>query len=711
MQLQTGLHCFENIRQAEIGETNLESASSWRQTSSRVYPSPQEQLRTNSGNLLLQKGTVPEENWYIPANIYDLAGPDSKDLLFVPGSNARPYFSSLLPPSILNHDQAHVQPFFPGALGASCMNAELKSIDNTAMLSESHMVDEHNAALSEGGVFIPTMNVIENKGPTSLFVGNRCFVDPAIDDIRSMQGPLSCSLGCTGMTSLTGTCGGVADVARNMSQDSHTNSLLPLNYLTGSTNVPLNCMKGSFMDALKLGSYPRIHLLGDDRPRLESQVLPKEISQGHFSNQEASLVSSLGVSRTIDASRQNWRSKTLDCFMEDTHAGVCPTMAKCAGGEVLNYMNKSLVEAPYTIANVGDIPALSARPFLGLQKQHMFDPSVSPIAVGTRPISPLRNLVSQVASSELSTVTDAHANHRPPLSMVPQVAISELSTVADVQGHERAFCKADVHLKEESKGDQACFANMETINHSSGPTSEFEFDKEEDDFDEIGDGSAMMYDIDDTLGPDEPGQVQATTMSAEVAKGKKGLPAKNLHAERRRRKKLNERLYLLRSVVPKISKMDRASILGDAIDYLKDLLQQISDLQTELKSPPSVHTSILPCIPSILMGGSSNMGVCIKEEYSSLMESPEEPPPKVEVDTKEGRALNIHMVCSKQPGLLLATVKKLDELGLDIQQAVVSCFNGFALDIFRAEQPAERDIKPEEIKTALLQTAGSQDML
>lgn len=43
------------------------------------------------------------------------------------------------------------------------------------------------------------------------------------------------------------------------------------------------------------------------------------------------------------------------------------------------------------------------------------------------------------------------------------------------------------------------------------------------------------------------------------------------------------------------------------------------------------------------------------------------------------------MFCARRPGLLLSTMMALDNLGLDIQQAVISCFNGFAMDIFRAE--------------------------
>ncbi|PPD86956.1 hypothetical protein GOBAR_DD16112 [Gossypium barbadense] len=60
------------------------------------------------------------------------------------------------------------------------------------------------------------------------------------------------------------------------------------------------------------------------------------------------------------------------------------------------------------------------------------------------------------------------------------------------------------------------------------------------------------------------------------------VAAKNIVSERNRRKKLNERLFALRAVVPNISKMDKASIIKDAIDYIQELHDQEGRIQAEI---------------------------------------------------------------------------------------------------------------------------------
>ncbi|XP_059649151.1 transcription factor bHLH93-like [Cornus florida] len=168
-------------------------------------------------------------------------------------------------------------------------------------------------------------------------------------------------------------------------------------------------------------------------------------------------------------------------------------------------------------------------------------------------------------------------------------------------------------------------------------------------------------------------------------KAEVGQPSKNLMAERRRRKRLNDRLWMLRSVVPKISKMDRTSIVGDTIDYVKELLHKINKLREEDKEAAGTGT----------MNFKGNF-----KEFK---------PEQILFDAERMSSTDnrIEIRCAAKPGLLVSTINTLEALGLDIQQSAISCFSDFSMQASCSEVTGERTIIGSEcIKQALLRNAG-----
>ncbi|PIA28148.1 hypothetical protein AQUCO_07200056v1 [Aquilegia coerulea] len=199
-----------------------------------------------------------------------------------------------------------------------------------------------------------------------------------------------------------------------------------------------------------------------------------------------------------------------------------------------------------------------------------------------------------------------------------------------------------------------------------------------------------------------------------VGRGGKLHHSKNLVAERRRRKKLNDMLYALRALVPKISKMDRASILGDAIDFVKELQKRVKDLQDELEDPsdengdknkinngdkngisPGAKSEQDESLEGIKLGitdqgnrCSSNGKItnCIKqtEDFMTAEEKPRMEP-QVEVTQIDGKKFYLKVFCENRPGGFVRLMEAMSSLGLEVTNVNVNTFRSLVMNVFKVE--------------------------
>ncbi|XP_042503347.1 transcription factor FER-LIKE IRON DEFICIENCY-INDUCED TRANSCRIPTION FACTOR-like [Macadamia integrifolia] len=81
---------------------------------------------------------------------------------------------------------------------------------------------------------------------------------------------------------------------------------------------------------------------------------------------------------------------------------------------------------------------------------------------------------------------------------------------------------------------------------------------------------------------DEDENEDDSVVSVTQTKRRTGDRARMLITERRRWRRMKEKLLALRAVVPNISKMDKASMVGDAVLYVQSLQIQIKKLRAEV---------------------------------------------------------------------------------------------------------------------------------
>ncbi|KAL7113669.1 hypothetical protein ACP275_04G074900 [Erythranthe tilingii] len=169
--------------------------------------------------------------------------------------------------------------------------------------------------------------------------------------------------------------------------------------------------------------------------------------------------------------------------------------------------------------------------------------------------------------------------------------------------------------------------------------------------------------------------------------------SKNLVTERNRRKRIKAGMFALRSLVPKITKMDRAATLGDAADYIEELLETIVNYEDELKA----------------MEEEEYFDKVSFDELKSAEKKKEGPsdqmtPIKVLVEVSQlgTRDFLVKIVCKQKRGGFSRLMEAMDSLGLQVTDSNVTTFNGSVLTVLKVEAKT-MEVEPNSLKHLLVQ--------
>ncbi|KAI4375921.1 hypothetical protein MLD38_013735 [Melastoma candidum] len=141
----------------------------------------------------------------------------------------------------------------------------------------------------------------------------------------------------------------------------------------------------------------------------------------------------------------------------------------------------------------------------------------------------------------------------------------------------------------------------------------------------------------------------------------------HIMAERKRREKLSQRFIALSALIPGLKKMDKASVLGDAIKYLKQLQERVEVLEDQT-GQRAVET-----IVSV-----KKLRVCDDGDLSNG--SFDEPLPEIEVRVS-GVDVLVRVHCRKTDRALEMIVAEVQKLHLNITNSSFITFGPCLLDI------------------------------
>ncbi|XP_057948950.1 transcription factor bHLH90 isoform X2 [Malania oleifera] len=181
--------------------------------------------------------------------------------------------------------------------------------------------------------------------------------------------------------------------------------------------------------------------------------------------------------------------------------------------------------------------------------------------------------------------------------------------------------------------------------------------------------------------------------------------SKNLVTERNRRNRIRDGLFTLRALVPKISKMDRAATLGDAIGYIEELQKEVKKLKQEILEidEEASNWNNVKWQTSELKGGYGGKG------NSPAIGCNESRSPTGKMKQFEGQ-VEVHQIgksnfllkilSEHKQGGFAKLMEAINYLGLQVVDANVTTFDGKVLNILKVEAGL-KEMQPKKLRESL----------
>ncbi|RZC90870.1 hypothetical protein C5167_028702 [Papaver somniferum] len=182
---------------------------------------------------------------------------------------------------------------------------------------------------------------------------------------------------------------------------------------------------------------------------------------------------------------------------------------------------------------------------------------------------------------------------------------------------------------------------------------------------------AVLEEDEENEGDDYSSGTTSTRPSSSSSKRNSSVDnSRILGTERRRRVQMKHNLYTLRALVPNITKMDKASIIGDAVSYVQDLQKEAKRLKTEIAELEPTLTNQIEKYKNLVENPEKNRTSDWNKEHQICKKIV-----KMDVFQVEENEFYVRIICNKGDGVAVYLYKALESLtSFDVQSSKFATF-------------------------------------